>query len=146
MAHGITGYAYKDCRMLGRDADPFLPVLSYLYDSNTRSRYSSGLVVQLWRPSCPCPGMAHLRNAAVTGEWRSTLGGSHSVNDLPARTTMVRELLASHQTLRGGGCTGWRRAIRAGHRIRVAARKCAGLVMERTDCGAAERFSRNADL
>src|SRR6266851_1022234 len=146
MANGIAGYAYADCRMLGRDAGPFLPVFSYLYDSHARTQYSFALVVHLWRTPCPFPGAAHLCNAAARGGWFSTMGRSHSVFDLCARTAMVRELLASHQALCSDCSAGWRRAIRAGHRIRVAARKCARLVMERLDCGAAERLSRDAYL
>ncbi len=95
MANGIAGYAYADCRMLGRDAGPFLPVFSYLYDSHARTQYSFALVVHLWRTPCPFPGAAHLCNAAARGGWFSTMGRSHSVFDLCARTAMVRELLAS---------------------------------------------------
>src|SRR5258707_3580025 len=122
MAHGIAGHAYADCRMLGRDAGSFLPGFSYLYDSHARTQYSFALVVHVWCTPCPFPGAAHLCNAAARGGWFSTMGGSHSVFDLCTRTTMVRELLASHQALCSSCCAGWRRAIRARHRIRVAAR------------------------
>ena len=82
MAHGIAGHAYPDRRVLGRDAAPFLPVLSYLYDSGAGAQYPFGLVVQLRRALCPWPGIVHLCHAALTGQWSTTVVRSNSVCDL----------------------------------------------------------------
>src|SRR5215472_15313160 len=146
MAHGIAGPADADRRVLGRDAGAPVPGIAHLDDGNAGSWYSLGLVVQLWRPSCPCSGTTYLRNAAVAGERRSIMGGVHSLLDPCTRTTMVRELLGSSQAL-CCNCRGGRsRTIRYRYRRGVVAGKCARRAVERVDCEPAQRLSRHAYL
>ena len=86
---GPTAYGENDTKWLAELPDLQtqtaacwieMPVLLYQASLTsttvTQGPSTLGLVVQLWRPSCPCSGTTYLRNAAVTGERRSIMGGS----------------------------------------------------------------------
>src|SRR5579871_6783607 len=130
MAHRVVEYANADRGVLGRDASAFLPIVSYLNKCNPGSQHHNSCVLQLWHTFCSRSRIACLCDTSVTGEWFPALGGINPVFNSSARTTMVRELLAGHQTVCCHSSAGRGRTIRAGYGRGVVATKRAEFAVE----------------